>query len=102
MPVLSKVAAFELEFNPNTLPLARVDLTLGLAVRIPRLHRLDVISEFASYHPEEEDNTLLVDRLMAKAAEVNGIAISGPISQLGVALFGRRYPTNRGFAYIEW
>jgi hypothetical protein len=89
--VIAEVAAFEFEFDADTLPALRSDLALGFAVREAGLHGFDGVAEFPGDHAEEEHDALFVDRLVAQATEIHGLAIGWAAAQGRVAKFaGRR------------
>jgi len=75
--VVAEIAAGELEFEMDALPALRSDLALGFAVGKAGLDGFDNVAEFFGDHAEEEDDALLVDGLVAQAAEVQGPAIGG-------------------------
>lgn len=87
--MVSEVTTLELKLDAHALPFSRIDLALGLAVGIPGLDCLDVISEFASHHSEEEDDALLVDRLVTKTPEVEGVPVGRAVVELAVKMMRR-------------
>lgn len=86
--MIPEVAALKLELDPHTLPLASIDLSLGLAIWISGLDRFDVVTQLASNHAEKKDDALLVDRLMAKPPKINRIAVGRPVIEPTVAMVG--------------
>ena len=54
---------------------SRASLAHGFAIREARLDGFDHVAEFFGEHAEEEDDTLLVHRFVAEAAEVSGVAV---------------------------
>lgn len=90
MPVFAEVAALELEFDVDALPSAGADLADGLAIGEAGLDRFDQVTEFLADHTEEGDDALLVDRFVAQATEVHGVAIGWPIFQRRVPKFVRQ------------
>jgi hypothetical protein len=84
VPVISERPALELELNPDPLPFAWANLALGFAVRETLLDRFDEVAEFVSHHPEEEDDALFIDRLVAKTAKPQGIPVGGPVIKAGM------------------
>jgi hypothetical protein len=92
VPVVAEVATLKFKLDADALPLTRIDLPLGLAVGIPSLDGLNVITQFTSHHSEEEDNALLVDRLVTEAPEIERVPVSRTIAELPVPMIscGRR------------
>ena len=87
MAVVAEIAAFELEFEVDALPAARSDLALGFAIGEAGLYGFDSVAEFPGDHAEEKDDTLFVDRLVTKAAEIHGLAIGWATVQRREAKF---------------
>src|SRR5260370_32132672 len=85
MTVVAEIPAPKFKLDAYALPSFGSYLPHGLAVREPRLNRLDHVAEFCGEHPEQKYHTLLVDRFLPQPAEVGGIAI-------GSAIFQRRVP----------
>ena len=89
--VVAEVAAFKFKFDADTLPALRSDLALGFAVREAGLHGFDGVAEFPGDYAEEQHDALFVDRLVAEATEIHGLAVGWPTVQGRVAKFaGRR------------
>ena len=89
--VVAEIAALEFEFDVDTLPALRSDLTLGFAIGKTGLNNFDPVAQLFGNHAEEKHDALFVDRFVAKAAEIHGLAIGGPAVQGRVAKFcGRR------------
>lgn len=85
--VVAEITAFKFEFDVDALPAFRGDLALGFAVREAGLHAFDDVAEFFGDHAEEKNDALFVDRLVAEATEVHGLAIAWPVVQGRVAKF---------------
>lgn len=83
--MVAEIAALKLEFDVDALPAMRSDLALGFAVGEAGLHSFDGVAEFFGDHAEEKNYALLVDRLVAKAAEVHGLAVGRAAVQGPVA-----------------
>ena len=62
--VIPEITAPVLELNPDTLPLSCINLSLGFAIWVSRLHGFHEIPKFTGHHPKEEHNSFLVDRFM--------------------------------------
>jgi hypothetical protein len=62
--MVTKIPALIFEFDSNSLPFARSDLTLGLAVRVTCLYRFDGVAQFLGNHSEQKYDALFVYRLM--------------------------------------
>lgn len=88
MAVVTKVPAFILEFNPNTLPFTWSNLPLGLAIWVASLHRFDRISQFFRNHSEKKYDSLFVDWLVPQTAKIDVIAVSRHALQLIVSMPG--------------
>ncbi|MCA9072983.1 MAG: hypothetical protein KDA84_28865 [Planctomycetaceae bacterium] len=72
MAVFEKVLALVLELNAQPLPRFGLcfDPAFCLAVRESGCHALDNIPEFKRDHPNQQNNTLLVDWFVLKPTEV--------------------------------
>ena len=77
--VVAEIAALKFEFDVHALPSLGADLALGLAVWESRLNRFDDVAEFFGNQPKEKHDALFVDRFMAQATEVDGVAIGWAI-----------------------
>src|SRR5713101_3970337 len=87
--VVSEIPALELELDSYPLPLARIYLTLCLAIRVTGLNGFNVIPQFTSDHAEEEHNALLVDWLMTEPTEVDRVPVSRAVLKFGVSMPSR-------------
>ena len=97
--MISEIPTFEFELDSHPLPLARIHLALRLAIGVPGLYGFNVIPHFASDHSEEEDDALLVDRLMPEPTEVNRIPVRRAAIKFGMSVTlgeRRRGSTLRG------
>ena len=74
--VIAEIPALEFKLDVHALPALRSNLALGFAVRESRLHGFDDVAQFFGDQPKEKHDTLFVDRRMAQAPEVDGVAIS--------------------------
>ncbi len=91
MAVVAEIAAFKFEFDVDALPAFGADLALGFAIGEAGLDGFDGVAELFGDHAEEKDDALFVDRFMAEAAEVHGLAVGWAVAQRRVAEFaGRR------------
>ena len=72
--MLVEALALIFKFDAHALPSSGRNLPQGLAVREPRLYRFDRVAQIFRQHPEQQHHALLVHWLMAKPAEVTGIA----------------------------
>ena len=88
--VVAEVAALEFKFDVDALPAFGADLTLGFAVGEAGLDGFDHVAEFLGDDSEEQDDALFVDRFMAQAAEVEGVAIGWTTLQRRTSQFVRR------------
>jgi len=88
--VVAEVAALKFKFEVDALPALRSDLALGFAVREAGLDGFDGVAEFPGDHAEEQHDALFVDRLMAEAAKIHGLAVDWAVVQGRVAEFGGR------------
>ena len=88
MAVVAEIAAFKFKFDVHALPSLRGDLALGFTVGEAGLNGFDDVAEFLGNHAEEKHDALFVDRFMAQAAEVDGVAIGGAIFERRVPNFG--------------
>jgi len=90
--VVAEIAAFKFKFEMDALPALRSDLALGFAVGEAGLDGFDGVAEFFGDHAEEQHDALFVDRLVAEATEIHGLAIGWPVVQGRIANFagGRR------------
>jgi len=79
------ISTLELEFDSDTLPPATFNLALCIAIWKSDLDCLDHISELLRDHTEKENDTLLIDGLMAKAAEIDRSSIRWSACQLGIS-----------------
>jgi hypothetical protein len=77
--VVAEIPALKFKFDVHALPPLGTDLPLGFAVRECGLNGFDDVAEFFGDHAKEKDDALFVDRFMAQAAEVDGVAIGWPI-----------------------
>ncbi len=78
-----------LELDSHSLPFARSDLPLRLAIRVSGLYGFYQVIQFPCDDAEQKHHALFVDWLMAKAAKINGVAVSWPVLQLGAPNRGR-------------
>ena len=97
MAVVAEIAALKFKFEVHALPALGSDLALGFAVGKAGLHGFDDIAEFLGDHAEEKDDALFVDRLVAEAAKVHGMAVGWATAQVGVADFGGRRRILAGY-----
>jgi hypothetical protein len=81
MSMIPEVAAFKLEFNADSLLLARSKLTFRFAIRKARLHRFHQIPQLSRHHAEEENHPVLIHWGMAKTTEINRITIGWAVGQ---------------------
>jgi len=88
--VVAEIAALEFKFEVDALPTLRGDLALGFAVWEAGLHGFDGVAEFFGDHAEEQHDALFVDRLVAEAAKIHGLAVDWPVVQGRVAKFAER------------
>ena len=88
--VVAEIAALKFEFDVDALPALRRDLALGFAVGEAGLDGLDDVAEFSGDHAEQKHHALFIDRLVAEATEVHGLAIAGAAVQRRMAKFGGR------------
>ena len=79
--VVAEIPALKFKFDVHALPSFGAYLPLGLAVRESRLNSFDDVAEFFGNDPKEKYDALFVDRFMAQATEVDGVAIGWPIFQ---------------------
>lgn len=86
--MIPEIAALKLELDPHTLPLASIDLSLGLAIWISGLDRFDVVAQLAGNHTEKKDDALLVYGLVTKPPKINRIAVGRPVVEATVAMVG--------------
>jgi hypothetical protein len=100
MAVVAEIAAFEFEFDVDALPAIRADLALGFTVWEAGLHGFDGVAEFLGDQAEKKDDTLFVDGLVAKTAEVHRLAIRGPVIQGRVTKLAAR--GRRGHLEIRY
>ena len=77
--VIAEIPTLKFKLEVHALPALRADLALGFAVREARLNGFDDVAEFFGDQSKEKHDALFVDRLVAKAAEVDGIAVGGAI-----------------------
>lgn len=73
--VVAEILALKLKFDVNALPAVGSDLAQGFAIGKALLHRFDEVAEIFGEHAEEEYDALFVERFMAQAEEVGGIAV---------------------------
>ena len=85
--VVAEIPALKFKFDVHALPSLGADLPLGLAVRESGLNGFDDVAEFLGNEPKEKHDALFVDRFMAQATEVEGIAIGWAIFERGVPNF---------------
>ena len=88
--VVAEIAALKFKFDEHALPSFGSDLAHGFAIGEAGLDGLDHVAEFVGEHAEEEDDTLLVHRLMAEAVEIDGIAMGKSNWTRGVERRGDR------------
>jgi hypothetical protein len=88
--VVAEIAALEFKFEVDALPAPGSDLALGFAVREAGLHGFDGVAEFFGDHAEEQHDALFVDRLVAEATKIHGLAVDWAAVQGPVAKFGGR------------
>jgi hypothetical protein len=88
--VVAEIAALKFKFEVDALPALRSDLTLGFAVREAGLHGFDGVAEFFGDQAEEQYDALFVDRLVAEAAEIHGLAVGWAVVQGRIAKFAQR------------
>src|SRR5260221_9099754 len=79
MTVVAEIPALKFKFDVHALPAFRADLALGFTVGESHLHRLDEVAQFFGEHTKEKYDALLVDRFMAKAAEVDWVTVGEAI-----------------------
>jgi len=70
MPVIAEIPTLKFKFDPNSLPPARCNLALCLAIRVPGLESLDHITQFLRDDSKEKNYALFVNRLVSEAAEI--------------------------------
>ena len=87
--VAAEIPALKFKFDVHALPSLGADLALGLAIGECGLNGFDDVAEFFGDEAEEKYDALFVDRFMAQATEVEGVAI-------GWAIFQRRVPNFFG------
>ena len=87
--MVAEIAALKFKLDVDALPALGADLTLGLAVGEAKLDGFNDVAEFLGNHAEKKQDALFIDRFMAQATKVNGIAVGGAILQGRVACFVR-------------
>ena len=87
--VVAEIAALEFKFDVHALPALGTYLPLGLAVWESGLNGFDNVAEFFGNQPKEKHDALFVDRFVAQATEVDGVAVGWAIFQRRVACFAR-------------
>src|SRR5208282_1178004 len=80
MTVVAEIPALKFKFDAHALPPVGSDLPHSLTVRESYLDGFDDVAQFFGQHAEQEQDALLVDRLVAQPAEVDGVAIGCTIS----------------------
>src|SRR5262245_19078564 len=93
--VIAEIPALEFKLDVHPLPALRANLTLGFAVRKSRLHGFDDVAQFFGDQPKEKDDALLVDRRMAQAAKVDGVAIRWAALERRVPDLSARHESGR-------
>ena len=77
--VIAEIAALKFKLEMHALPSLRADLTLGLAVGESGLNGFDDVAQFFCNQSKKKHDTLFVDRFVAQAAEVHGVAVGRAI-----------------------
>ena len=85
--VAAEIPALKFKFDVHALPSLGADLALGLTVRESGLNRFDDVAEFFGDEAEEKHDALFVDRFVAQATEVEGIAVGWAVLQRRVPSF---------------
>src|SRR5208283_423451 len=96
-----KISTFVLELDSDSLPLARANLPLGLAVGVTSLYGLDEIAQFSRDHPEKKHDALLVDGFVPQTAKIERVSISRDSIQLIVGALRHHY-VRRLLAISRW
>jgi len=76
MSMIPEIPALKLEFNADSLPLARSNLPFRFAVGKARLHGFHQIPQLSRHHTEEENHPVFIYWGMAQTTEINRITIS--------------------------